>query len=173
MYELHRDCKYCGTPFIAHNWRAEVCSHQCHLARRRAWHKTNGDRVRASDRARYHNGGKAYYKQYERTPTGFIMRKYRNMQSRVLGIQKVKFHLYSKIQGPKLLDRDEFYKWSFSSKVFKRLYHTWVQSGYQMKLSPSVDRIDPCKGYVLENMEWVTHSENSRRSSITRKQTKI
>ena len=98
------------------------------------------------------------------------MRKYRNMQSRVLGIQKLKKHLYI---GKSLLSREDFYQWANQSQVLKQLFTEWEKSGYSQKLTPSVDRINSKIGYELSNMEWVTHSENSRRSSITRHQMKI
>lgn len=104
-------------------------------------------------------------KKYEKTPKGFLMRLYRNMQSRVDGVQKIKFHLYD---GKSILDRDIFYEWAFNSEKFKELYSQYVFSGFDRKLAPSVDRIDSSKGYELTNMEWVTHSENSRRGSISR-----
>jgi hypothetical protein len=91
-----------------------------------------------------------------------LMRTYRNMQSRVLGILKHKRHLY---EGKDILSREEFYEWALATPEFHRLFDGWVASGYRCGASPSVDRIDPTKGYVLSNMEWVTHSENSRRSS--------
>lgn len=103
---------------------------------------------------------------YEKTIKGFLVRKYRNMESRIKGIQKKKFHLY---KGKCLLDREEFYKWSLMSKEFDRLFKEWELSNYNQKLTPSVDRVNPSIGYELSNMEWVTNSENSRRSSITRK----
>lgn len=114
---------------------------------------------------RLRTGNQSTHK-YEKTINGFLMRKYRNMQSRVTGVQKLKFHLY---RGIDLLDRETFYKWSKESKEFKILFDNWTASGYQRKLAPSVDRVDPTQGYHLSNMEWVTHGENSRRSSITRR----
>lgn len=102
---------------------------------------------------------------YEKTVNGFLMRMYRNMQSRVTGVQKKKAHLY---KGKALLAREDFYAWAKSSKEFSKLFAEWKHKGYPRKLAPSVDRIDPLKGYILSNMEWVTHSENSRRSSKTR-----
>ena len=107
---------------------------------------------------------------YEKKIKGFLVRKYRNMESRIKGIQKNKFHLYS---GKCLLDREDFYKWSLVSKEFDRLFKEWELSNYNQKLTPSVDRINPELGYELSNMEWVTNSENSRRSSITRKNKKL
>jgi len=107
--------------------------------------------------------GNAATKKYERTKKGKLMRLYRNMQSRILGVQKQKHHLY---QGKSLLPKDEFYKWAMSCEEFHRLYNAWVESDYNRKLTPSVDRIDSSKGYEIENMEWVTHSENSRRGAL-------
>lgn len=104
-------------------------------------------------------------KKYEKTPNGFLMRLYRNMQSRITGVQSVKYHLY---KNKELLDRDSFYKWAKGNEDFLSLYKEWVSKGYEMKLTPSVDRIDSSKGYTLENMEWVTHSENSRRGAMNR-----
>jgi hypothetical protein len=102
-------------------------------------------------------------KSYEKTHKGFLMRLYRNMESRVRGVQKSKHYLY---KDKYLLPREKFYLWAFSSGAFNLLFNNYVHSGYQRKLAPSVDRIDPSRGYELDNMEWVTMSENSRRGSI-------
>jgi len=109
--------------------------------------------------------GNSHTKKYEKTVNGFLMRLYRNMQSRVTGVQKAKFHLY---EGKRLLNREDFYNWAKSSTKFHILFNEWEKSGYERKLSPSVDRIDSSRGYEMDNMEWVTHSENSRRGSISK-----
>lgn len=98
-------------------------------------------------------------KRYERTRKGKLMRLYRNMQSRIFGIQKHKAHLYA---GKEILSKEDFYKWAESSPDWERLYLDWEQSGYERKLAPTVDRIDPSRGYTVDNMRWLTHSENSR-----------
>jgi len=99
---------------------------------------------------------------YEKTPKGFLMRAYRNMQSRVRGIQKQKAHLYL---GKELLPRQEFYDWAMGQPDFWTLFTEWQRSQYDRKLCPTVDRIDSSEGYFIDNMEWVTHSENSRRGA--------
>ena len=125
---------------------------------------SDSERLRKQREYRAANGN-IVTKRYERTKAGKLMRTYRNMQSRVLGILKNKAHLY---EGKELLSRDAFYEWAMSSPEFHRLYDGWVASGYRCGASPSVDRIDASEGYVLWNMEWITHSENSRRSSVKR-----
>lgn len=103
--------------------------------------------------------GNVHTHKYEKTPQGFLMRLYRNMQSRTSGIQKKKAHLY---EGKSLLSRDEFYKWATEDTTFKSMFDTWKLAGYDRKLTPTVNRKDSAVGYELDNMEWLTHSENSR-----------
>ena len=95
-------------------------------------------------------------KKYEKTPNGFLVRAYRNMLSRTRGL--VKPHLY---KGLSILSKEDFYAWSEDNPNFWELYFAWVVVGYERKLSPSVNRIDPTKGYEIGNIEWVTHSVNS------------
>lgn len=109
--------------------------------------------------------GNAATKKYEKTSKGFLMRMYRNMQSRVNGIQWRKAHLY---EGKELLSREDFYEWATNNEEFWTLFKAWEDSNYDRKLSPTVDRIDSSNGYVIENMQWLTHSENSRRGALSR-----
>ena len=87
------------------------------------------------------------------------------MKSRVRGVQKFKAHLYKDMC---LVGKDAFYQWALESGEFHKLFEDYENNNYERKLSPSVDRIDPSKGYSFNNMEFVTMSENSRRSSVTR-----
>lgn len=105
----------------------------------------------------------AVTKKYEKTKKGFLMRLYRNMQSRIDGVQKLKTHLYI---GKQLLDRQSFYDWAMNDLAFNNLFDAYEKSGYDRKLAPSVDRINSKLGYKLSNMEFVTHSENSRRGGM-------
>lgn len=88
------------------------------------------------------------------------------MKSRVEGVQACKRHLYAG-KGVSF-SKEEFYRWSLCSDDFLALFSEWEASGYNRKLTPSVDRVDSEKGYEFENMEWVTHSENSRRGAVSR-----
>lgn len=105
-------------------------------------------------------------KAYEKTPKGFLMRLYRNMKSRIEGVQTQKFHLY---EGKQIhFSKEEFYQYANKCDVFWKLYSEYEASGYNRKLAPSVDRLDSSKGYSFDNVEWVTHSENSRRGANNR-----
>lgn len=100
---------------------------------------------------------------YEKTPSGFIMRVYNNLVGRCLG--RVKPHLYA---GLPYLDRATFYAWARDSKEFWRLYRRWVMAGYDQRLTPSLNRINPTQGYMLDNIEWLTHSANSSLGALNR-----
>lgn len=75
--------------------------------------------------------------------------------------------------GLAILPKEDFYKWAKNSPRLKKLYKAWVESGFEYKLQPSLDRIDTTKGYTLDNIRWLTFSENSRRSSATKNRTKL
>lgn len=130
----------------------------------------NHEQRMANQRETRKANGNAYTLKYERTKYGKLMRIYRNMKSRIEGIQKLKAHLYV---GKYLMPKDEFYGWAVMSPEFHRLFDAWVESGYERKLAPSVDRVDSSVGYRAWNMQWVTHSENSRRGSVSKRTTRL
>lgn len=87
------------------------------------------------------------------------MRTYRNMLSRVKGIQKREAKFY---KGLPILEKEDFYRWSLDpNSVYWKLHKAWKESEYSQKLSPSIDRLDVLKGYTLENIQWTTHGLNS------------
>lgn len=109
--------------------------------------------------------GDIHTKRYEKTISGKLMRTYKNMFHRVTGVVERGSHRY---EGLPILSKEDFYSWSKQDPGFLYLYETWVNSNYDRKLSPSVDRIDTGKGYVLGNIRWITHSENSRLGGKTK-----
>lgn len=119
----------------------------------------------ANQRAARSADRNASTKKYEKTPKGFVMRLYRNMKSRVTGVQKQKAHLYL---GKSLLSKEEFLDFVVASPEFWRLFTRYERSGYDRKLAPTVDRVNSAIGYEVGNMEWVTHSENSRRGTMSK-----
>jgi hypothetical protein len=109
--------------------------------------------------------GNSCTNKYEKTLSGFLMRKYRNMYSRVSGVQAKKAHIYI---GLDILPKDEFREWALSCEEFIDMFRVYKESGYNRKLCPTVDRIDSSAGYIKHNMQWLTHSENSRKGSNSR-----
>jgi len=116
-------------------------------------------------RRRRLNNENLYTKKYEKTPNGFLMRLYRNMESRITGVQKQKLHLY---ENKELLPRECFYAWAKTNPVFLAMFSMWESSGYDRKLTPTVDRVESSLGYTIDNMQWLTHSQNSSKGARSR-----
>jgi len=122
----------------------------------------SNERRNALQRIRRKKTGYKSSKKYEKTKKGFLMRAYRNMLSRVRGIQRP----YGNHHGLEILDKQEFYDWALNNEDFHNLFKDWEISKYDRKLTPSVDRIDPRFGYYKLNMQFITHSENSSRGNV-------
>lgn len=129
----------------------------------RRWNQRNADRVAETRREYYERTGGESWKKYEKTPKGYLVRSYRNMLSRVRGIQKP-----GTWTGKEILPKAEFYEWALANPTFHELFQAYERSGYERRLAPSPDRIDPNKGYTLDNMRWLTMSENSARATRAR-----
>lgn len=98
-------------------------------------------------------------------PKEYLTKKYNNMRSRVSGKNKRNAVYYKNLP---IVSKEEFLDWALNDPEFHGLYKNWKLSGFQLRLSPSIERIDPDKGYTFDNMEFITMSENSRRAMETR-----
>lgn len=76
---------------------------------------------------------------------------------------------HSNSNGKGICTREEFFEWCkhFDNlNVFLALYFDWAGEGFPLHLSPSVDRINPDLGYVVENLQWLSFEENCRKNNI-------
>lgn len=87
----------------------------------------------------------------------FLSKVYNDMKRRVDGKTG---HDRGNWKGKSILPRDVFKMWAKNHPDFLSLYKRYVMNGFDIKLAPSVNRIDSNKGYTLDNMEWMTHSQN-------------
>lgn len=110
--------------------------------------------------------GDAATKRYEKTKSGYLMRAYCNMLSRVSGVQSKKAHLY---EGLDILDKETFYDWSINDEAFNTLFDEYEKSGWDMRLAPSVDREDSSFVYNLQNMRWLPHWRNSQLGALSKR----
>lgn len=99
---------------------------------------------------------------YRRTKRGFIGKMYMNMMGRVKGRTK-DAHIY---EGLELLSRTEFVVYALNDPTFNILWEDFVDSGYERKLAPTPDRVDPSLGYTIDNIDFVTLSTNVRNRFI-------
>jgi hypothetical protein len=84
--------------------------------------------------------------------------KYRGIKNRCEGGHKNRIYF---VEGLKYLTADEYdVWWENNIQDFEHCYGVWVEPGFKNKFAPSIDRIDNTKGYVADNMQWLTFSVN-------------
>lgn len=99
--------------------------------------------------------------------TGLPRQKRNGYQKRV---QPIVSHAYviwdhakarAAARGLELCSYEDFKAWAIQNEVFIELRKRWFKSGYDPRLSPSIDRIDPRLGYQLSNIAFITRSANA------------
>jgi hypothetical protein len=84
------------------------------------------------------------------------------MKARITGSP----HKRSQSKGLHLLDKIDFIAWSLADNGYWFFWHAWRTNNYEPDFSPSVHRIDPSKGYFIENMIWLPmkqHREETKK----------
>lgn len=110
---------------------------------------------------------KTYYRQYDKNRQRYsferiFQHKYSMMKQAVEGRS---VHPRS-CRGKELCAKTEFILWCRKNiSEFKRLHREYVESGFDKKKAPSVDRINPNRGYSLDNIQWLSLSDNCKRKS--------
>jgi hypothetical protein len=100
-------------------------------------------------------------------------RRYTHMKARQEGRAS---HQSGGALGKPICTYAEFEAWCTDFKnlnVFLGLYFDWALNGFNRWDSPSIDRIDPAKGYTLDNLQWLPFSENcikNNKDPITHKE---
>jgi len=100
------------------------------------------------------------------TITRFLDYKYSSMKRRVSGKSTNRPDLYS---GKAIVPKDAFMVWAKNNPDFLSLYKRWVSCNFDRKLTPTINRINSSRGYTLDNMEWMTNSQNCGLSAGVKK----
>lgn len=100
------------------------------------------------------------------TINGFLSKLYSNMHSRVQGKTA---HDRGRWKGKSIMPKDVFLVWAKNHSDFLALYKRYAQAKFDRRLAPSVNRMDSKKGYSLDNIEWVTNSQNCALASVSRR----
>lgn len=104
---------------------------------------------------------RGYYKNRIRNDINYMfIHRYSGMLARSDGRCKQNYSVI----GKTICSKDDFLKWCYSDKIYLKfitLYFEWRKNNYCRKLCPSIDRIDNNKGYIVENLQWLTQQKNS------------
>lgn len=71
--------------------------------------------------------------------------------------------------GQGICTADEFFVWCKQIEnldAFIAIYYDWFNADFALSYVPSVDRIDPTKGYTCDNLQWLSFEENCRKNNI-------
>lgn len=63
------------------------------------------------------------------------------------------------------MSRELFITQTMKNDVLIEMHKQWVESGFVRAITPSIDRIDPTKGYSYDNIQFITLYENERKDS--------
>lgn len=102
------------------------------------------------------------YREYDKTRqrrsrTRIFNHRYTQLRQRVEG-RAVRHY---KVEGKELLSYEEYCMWLKNNMDdFERIYSSWEASGFERKLTPSIDRIDNNGSYTANNMRWISVRDN-------------
>jgi hypothetical protein len=65
-----------------------------------------------------------------------------------------------------IISIEDFLSFSIENIQYKKLHEEWVKSDYKYKLTPSIDRINCKMGYIINNIQFLTVSDNCKKSHI-------
>lgn len=91
--------------------------------------------------------------------------RYSGMKSRTKGMKTRKYSVI----GKELPTIEQFLEWCTDVSnmvVFTDLHSIWRDHGFQEKYTPTIDRIDNDKGYSIDNIQWMSKSDNSRKKVV-------
>ena len=67
--------------------------------------------------------------------------------------------------GKSVCSLDEFLDKFLNCSNFLKLFDNWKNNNHEYKLVPSIDRIDNNGDYTINNLQFITHSENCAKDS--------
>ena len=93
------------------------------------------------------------------TKLGYLEASYSRMKMRVEGKKPhPSAHVWI---GKPICTREEFYRWALNDPAFQKVWEN--RANEDVRIRPSIDRIDGSGGYTIGNMRWITVSENSKK----------
>lgn len=101
---------------------------------------------------------------WRKTIPGYVSCRYSGIRQRCLGQTPGGSKYYKGLTYP---SRQEFHRWSVRDPAFLSLHKEWTKNNFPRALAPSIDRIDPDRGYTFDNIRWITQASNASRGRRT------
>lgn len=74
---------------------------------------------------------------------------------------------YMKKRSIDIPTKEQFLDWCYSPDIYRqfmRVYGAYKDSNFERRLIPTIDRKDTFLGYSLDNLQWMSHSDNARKA---------
>lgn len=109
-------------------------------------------------------------KNWQLSKLNFLKQKYKYMRQRVYNISnRYKWGTSPVYKNIRLCSKEAFLEFALKNKRFDTLFAAYKRSHGKLLKAPSVDRIDPKKGYVVGNMQFLSFSDNAKKGIKDRK----
>ncbi len=96
---------------------------------------------------------------YRKTFVGMVGRMYYYILRRTSTYMDEAHESYLNLR---VMSREQFYGMALNSIQLKSLYKTWKRNNYLLTLRPVPDRINSKKGYIKNNIRFMTYTDNAR-----------
>lgn len=91
----------------------------------------------------------------------FIRRMYNYMQIRVRGYGSNAHYGY--YTGKPICSRKAFIHFALKDWDLKYMFCEWIKQKHNRKYVPTVDRLDNAKGYLIDNLQFLSFSDNVKK----------
>lgn len=109
-----------------------------------------------------------WYRKYKSDINIFILTRYKMLKNKVEG--KI---CNSKYLGLSICTKEEFIEYASNNAELNYLFREWGKNGYKHGETPSMDRYDSSLGYTIDNIQFITMSDNSRKGQLYDKYSEI
>lgn len=93
----------------------------------------------------------------ETKPSFYLGTCFSEMSRRVKTYDPLRPNYY----GKEICTKEQFISRFINDNSFLKLYKNWQENDFKRKYAPSIDRIDNSKDYLIENLQFISHYENT------------
>lgn len=59
-----------------------------------------------------------------------------------------------------IIPAEDFYRIAEKDRKYREMFDAWEKSGFDIRMTPTLDRKDATKGYVAGNLDFLTYTDN-------------
>ncbi len=173
-----RPCDICGKEFVPAHKRGRYCSKPClwKSKNQKTW-ATRGEEIRSRNRARYHANperyramGRASHAKHREQRASVVAAKFQKQRLETPWrslLASRQTHAKQKGLPFDLTEEWAIARWTGECEVTGIPFLLGQRGTGPKPYSPSIDKIDPCLGYIQSNCRFVIHAVNALKGTLT------